>query len=422
MKMLDLFAGIGGFSYAAHKLVGGFTTTQFVEIDPYCQSVLRKNFPDIPIHDDIKTFTGKPGQFQVITAGFPCQDLSVAGKQRGIGEGTRSGLFYEIIRLLGEIQPEFVLFENVRNLLSHEGGTTFQEVLFQIAKAGYDAEWSIISAKDMGACHLRQRLWILAYPTGKYKNRTESSIQTGRDATVGFSAANPNDDGSSSSKRIRVDGQADSSTQEGQNQTSQSKRSSKSKDSRTVQQTAESSASNRKPSLSSNFNGEISSSSNSDSIRCGGGSSEGRSIRERELLQREQERREMGSKTEGLSINSSDSDEQGLEGRILQVDQELQEVGSSAQEDTSSTSNSDSSRTQSHSSEQTQPIWTNAFLSGEKKRTLEPDWRRYVSEPTLRRGDDGLSNRMARLKALGNSILPDCAAVPLQRIKDLRSL
>ena len=306
MKILDLFAGIGGFSYAAHKLVGGFTTTQFVEIDPYCQSVLRKNFPDIPIHDDIKTFTGKPGQFQVITAGFPCQDLSVAGKQRGIGEGTRSGLFYEIIRLLGEIQPEFVLFENVRNLLSHEGGTTFQEVLFQIAKAGYDAEWSIISAKDMGACHLRQRLWILAYPTGKYKNRTESSIQTRRYATVGFS--------------------------------------------------------------------------------------------------------------------TTDSNEQGLERRIFQVDQELQEVGSSAQEDTSSTSNSDSSRTQSHSSEQTQPIWTNAFLSGEKKRTLEPNWRRYVSEPTLRRGDDGLSNRMARLKALGNSIVPDCAAVPLQRIKDLRSL
>ena len=410
MKMLDLFAGIGGFSYAAHKLVGGFTTTQFVEIDPYCQSVLRKNFPDIPIHDDIKTFTGKPGQFQVITAGFPCQDLSVAGKQRGIGKGTRSGLFYEIIRLLGEIQPEFVLFENVRNLLSHEGGTTFQEVLFQIAKAGYDAEWSIISAKDMGACHLRQRLWILAYKTGKYGNRTER-IST-----------NSNDDGSSSSKRVRVDGQTDSSTQERKNQTSQSKRGSKSKDSGVVQQTAESSASNRKPSLSSNFNGEVSSSSNSDSIGCGGGSSEGRSIRERKLLQREQERREMGSETERFSINSSNSDKQGLEGRIFQVDQELQEVGSSAQEDTSSTSNSDSQRTQSHSSEQTQPIWTNAFLSGEKKRTLEPDWRRYVSEPTLRRGDDGLSNRMARLKALGNSIVPDCAAVPLQRIKDLRSL
>ena len=94
LKILDLFSGIGGFSYAAERIVGGYKTTQFVEIDPYCQSVLRKNFPNTPIHDDIKTFTAKKGQFDVLTAGFPCQDLSVAGRQKGIGEGTRSGLFY----------------------------------------------------------------------------------------------------------------------------------------------------------------------------------------------------------------------------------------------------------------------------------------------------------------------------------------
>ena len=174
LKLLDLFSGIGGFSYAAEKIVGGYKTTQFVEIDPYCQSVLHKNFPNIPIHDDIKTFKAKKGQFDVLTAGFPCQDLSVAGRQKGIGEDTRSGLFYEIIRLLGEIQPKFVLFENVRNLLSHEKGSTFQEILFQIAKAGYDAEWSIISAKDMGACHLRERIWIIAYPNKS--NRRKGKI------------------------------------------------------------------------------------------------------------------------------------------------------------------------------------------------------------------------------------------------------
>ena len=78
LKILDLFSGIGGFSYAAEKIVGGYKTTQFVEIDPYCQSVLRKNFPNIPIHDDIKTFTAKRAQFDVFTIGFPCQDLSVA--------------------------------------------------------------------------------------------------------------------------------------------------------------------------------------------------------------------------------------------------------------------------------------------------------------------------------------------------------
>ena len=179
LKLLDLFSGIGGFSYAAERIVGGYKTTQFVEVDPYCQSVLRKNFPNTPIHDDIRTFTAKPGQFDVFTIGFPCQDLSVAGKQRGINEQTRSGLFYESIRLLREVRPRFALFENVRNLLSHEKGETFQEVLFQIAKAGYNAEWSVVSAKDLGACHLRERVWIIAYANdygqqrGEYETRNQ---------------------------------------------------------------------------------------------------------------------------------------------------------------------------------------------------------------------------------------------------------
>ena len=84
LKILDTFAGIGGFSYAAHELVGGFQTKQFVEIDPFCQKVLKKHFPNVPCHDDIKTFTAYPRQYDVITAGFPCQDISVAGKRKGI--------------------------------------------------------------------------------------------------------------------------------------------------------------------------------------------------------------------------------------------------------------------------------------------------------------------------------------------------
>ena len=295
LKLLDLFSGIGGFSYAAEKIVGGYKTTQFVEIDPYCQSVLRKNFPNTPIHDDIKTFSAKPGQFDVLTIGFPCQDLSVAGRQRGINDETRSGLFYESIRLLRTVRPRFALFENVRNLLSHGKGETFQEVLFQIAKAGYDAEWSVISAKDLGACHLRERIWILAY-TNNY--------------------------GSPSAERIRVNGKTDSNTQKGQNKISESERSSESSDSRIIQQTADS-------------------------------------------------------------------------------------------------SNPNSTRTESNSEEVEPPIWKHAFLNSKERRTLSPDWTRYVSEPSLCRGDDGLRGRVARIKAMGNSIVPQCAAVPLQRIKDL---
>ena len=331
LKLLDLFSGIAGFSYAAEKIVGGYKTTQFVEKDPYCQSVIRKNFPNIPIHDDITTFKAEKGQFDIFTVGFPCQDLSVAGRKKGIGKGTRSGLFYESIRLLREVRPRFALFENVRNLLSHENGETFQEVLFQIAKAGYDAEWSVISARDMGACHLRERIWIVAYT---------------------------NDYGSSSSERLRVDGEADSGTQERQNQTGQSAGSSKSRNSEAVQRAAE----------------------------------------------------------------FTDTNGKRLERRLPELQQELQETGQPGQKDSLCSTNTDSSGTQGNSEGMEKPIWKHAFLNSKERRTLSPDWTGYVSEPCLCRGDDGLRGRVARLKAMGNSIVPACAAVPLQRIKDLNSI
>ena len=98
--MLDTFAGIGGFSYAATKLVGGFKTKQFIEIDPFCQKILNKHFPSVPIHDDIRTFSAIPGQYDVICGGFPCQSISVAGNRTGITEESRSGIFYELMRVI----------------------------------------------------------------------------------------------------------------------------------------------------------------------------------------------------------------------------------------------------------------------------------------------------------------------------------
>lgn len=164
LRLLDLFSGIGGFSYAAERIVGGFVTTQFVELDPYCQSVLHRHWPDVPIHNDITTYTPTPGSHDIITAGFPCQDISSAGKQAGLA-GARSGLFYEILRVARVIRPQFLVLENVANLVSHANGTTFQEVLYQIAKAGFDAEWAVIPASDVGACHRRARCWIVAHST-----------------------------------------------------------------------------------------------------------------------------------------------------------------------------------------------------------------------------------------------------------------
>ena len=149
LKLLDTFSGIGGFSYAAEKLVGGFETTQFIEIDPYCQKVLNKHWPNVPIHDDIRTFTAKPFQYDAVCGGFPCQDLSVAGRGKGITPETRSGLFYELMRVIRMVRPKYVILENVAAILNNG----LDIVLGELSEAGYDAEWAVISASSLGACH-----------------------------------------------------------------------------------------------------------------------------------------------------------------------------------------------------------------------------------------------------------------------------
>ncbi|MEO0374611.1 MAG: DNA (cytosine-5-)-methyltransferase [Cyanobacteria bacterium P01_A01_bin.17] len=162
---LDLFSGIGGFAVAA-QMVGGIETTQFVEINPYCQKVLTERFPGVPIHDDITTFTAIPRQFDFITAGWPCTDISRANA-RGKGlTGERSGLFFEIIRILRNCRPRYLLLENSPALLNFRGGRDMGAILWELSACGYDADWSIVSACSVGAPHTRERLFIVAYPNG----------------------------------------------------------------------------------------------------------------------------------------------------------------------------------------------------------------------------------------------------------------
>lgn len=196
MKVLDLFAGIGGFSLGLER--AGFETVQFCEIEPNCQKVLKKHWPNVPIHSDIATLDGKRlrGQVQVITGGFPCQDISTAGAQRGmidakkyskaIEEGhtheeaerlsrTRSGLWAEYSRLIGEIKPTYVVIENVGNLRSNGLVTVLQDLW----RLGYDAEWHIISAKSITpAWHERKRIWIIAVPHGHHFRLCEEALTT----------------------------------------------------------------------------------------------------------------------------------------------------------------------------------------------------------------------------------------------------
>ncbi len=157
LTVLDLFSGIGGFSLGLER-TGGFRTIAFCEIEPYCQAVLRKHWPDVPIFPDVtKLGAADVGSPDVICGGFPCQDISVAGKQVGI-EGERSGLWSEFARLIGELRPRYAIVENVPGLLSNGHG----RVLGDLAALGCDAEWeSFPTARPFG--HHRERVFILAY-------------------------------------------------------------------------------------------------------------------------------------------------------------------------------------------------------------------------------------------------------------------
>jgi len=162
MNVLDLFSGIGGFSLGLER--AGMRTVAFCEIEPFCRRVLKKHWPEVPIYDDIRELTaerlaGDGISVDLICGGFPCQDISVAGKGAGI-DGARSGLWKEYARLIGEIRPRYVIVENVAALL----GRGLSRVLGDLAEIGYDAEWHIISAADVGAPHRRERVWIVAYP------------------------------------------------------------------------------------------------------------------------------------------------------------------------------------------------------------------------------------------------------------------
>jgi DNA (cytosine-5)-methyltransferase 1 len=155
--MGSLFAGIGGFDLGFER--AGFKTVWQVEIDPYCQKVLAKNFPEAERFGDIRecgSHNLKP--VDVICGGFPCQPVSLAGSR--LAQSDERWMWPDFARVIRELRPKFVLVENVPGLLSSGMG----DVLGDLSSLGYDAEWQIVSAADIGADHIRERVWILAYP------------------------------------------------------------------------------------------------------------------------------------------------------------------------------------------------------------------------------------------------------------------
>jgi DNA (cytosine-5)-methyltransferase 1 len=269
LRLLDLFSGIGGFSYAAEHLVGGYETVAFVEREPFCQRVLASHWPAVPIHSDICTFHPTRGSADVVCGGFPCQDISTAGKQAGIKQGTRSGLFYELIRVVRLVRPQFIVLENVAAILANGLDT----VLGELAEAGFDAEWACIPASAVGACHQRDRWWLVAYPQGQQCHDCGSKDSAGPSRTA-------------------------------------------------------------------------------------------------------------------AQLRNCDSED-------------------------AANANSKGSQGQTATWIQGTGLWNSPA------RCLNPNWHSYLSKPVLCRGDDGLSGRVDRLKALGNAVVPQVAAIPLARVRAL---
>jgi len=169
LRELALFAGIGGGILGGKIL--GWRTVCAVENAPYPRRILLSRQRDgvidrFPIWDDVKTFDGIPwrGSVDVVSGGFPCQDISVAGRGAGI-RGERSGLWAEFARIIGEVQPTFVFVEN-SPILTSRG---LSVVLGDLSQMGYDARWGVIGVGDAGGLHQRNRIWIVAYPNDREK-------------------------------------------------------------------------------------------------------------------------------------------------------------------------------------------------------------------------------------------------------------
>jgi len=162
----SLFSGIGGFDLGFER--AGMRVSWQVELDPYCRGVLARQFPDAARFKDVREVGIRNlDPVDLLCGGFPCQDLSTAGRGAGI-DGARSGLWSEFARIVRELRPRYVVVENVPALLTGKGKRwergPIGRVLGDLAEARYDAEWACLSAREFGAPHLRKRVWIVAYP------------------------------------------------------------------------------------------------------------------------------------------------------------------------------------------------------------------------------------------------------------------
>ena len=188
MKMLDLFSGIGGFSLAARW--AGIDTVAFCEKETYCQKVLKKNFPSIPVFPDICELKGDDinGTIDIITGGFPCQPFSIAGRKKGTQDDR--DLWPQMLRVIQEFKPTWVVGENVANFVN----MAFRRTKTDLESEGYEVQPFIIPACGLGASHKRDRVWIVAHADNGFRNGKNQELCTRRETSNSGSSGSRTDD------------------------------------------------------------------------------------------------------------------------------------------------------------------------------------------------------------------------------------
>tara|TARA_R100001594_G_scaffold6004_2_gene17666 strand:+ start:2519 stop:3448 length:930 start_codon:yes stop_codon:yes gene_type:complete len=203
IKIGSLFSGIGGFELGLERGIPGSRTVWQVEQNEFCQRVLRRHWPEAKLYDDVVGVGGNNlEEVDILCGGFPCQDLSFAGRRNGL-DGKKSGLWWEMWRVIGELRPRVVCVENVPGLFT----LGIREVLGSLAEIGYDAEWQVISAAQFGAPHLRRRVFIVAY-TSQGQSRQDEPVSTrglSFDAQNNEDVAYTNGNGCGQARNGRID-------------------------------------------------------------------------------------------------------------------------------------------------------------------------------------------------------------------------
>ena len=171
MRVGSLFSGIGGLDLGLER--AGMEVVWQVEIDPFRRRVLARHWPDVERHDDVRR-CGKLKSVDLICGGFPCQDISRAGRRAGLA-GTNSGLWADMLRVIRQIRPRYVLVENSTSLAVNGLG----RILAELAESGYDTEWDCLPALAFGAPHIRDRLYLLAYPCGFRHGAPQKTVFAG---------------------------------------------------------------------------------------------------------------------------------------------------------------------------------------------------------------------------------------------------